>query len=43
MDSGMRVEKRSIEYIPRSERHGRVNSLFTVWFSANMEMVQADD
>lgn len=29
------VEKRSIDYIPASERHGRPVSLFFVWFAAN--------
>ncbi|WP_273886648.1 purine-cytosine permease family protein [Rubrobacter naiadicus] len=34
----MNIERRSIEHIPSSERHGRANSLFTVWFSANMQV-----
>jgi len=32
------VESRSIDYIPASERHGSVRSLFTVWFAANMQI-----
>jgi len=32
------VEQRTIEFIPPSERHGKVGSLLTVWFSANMNM-----
>lgn len=32
------VERRSIEFIPQSERHGSVFSLFTLWFSANMQI-----
>lgn len=34
----MNVEKRSIDYIPEEERHGSVRNLFSVWFSANMQM-----
>ena len=29
------VEVRSIDYIPPSERHGRVRDQFTVWTAAN--------
>src|SRR5579863_1613084 len=32
------VERHSIDYIPESERHGRAFSLFTLWFSANMQV-----
>ncbi len=32
------VEHHSIDYIPESERHGSVFSLFTLWFSANMQV-----
>lgn len=32
------VERRSIEFIPPSERHGSVFSLFTLWFAANMQI-----
>jgi NCS1 family nucleobase:cation symporter-1 len=32
------VEQRTVEFIPPSERHGKVSSLLTVWFSANMNM-----
>ena len=32
------VERHSIEFIPQSERHGSVFSLFTLWFSANMQI-----
>jgi nucleobase:cation symporter-1, NCS1 family len=34
----MQVEQRSIDYIPESERHGRVRSLFAIWFSANAQI-----
>jgi NCS1 family nucleobase:cation symporter-1 len=32
------LERRAIEMIPESERHGKPASLFTLWFSANMQM-----
>jgi len=32
------LERRAIEFIPESERHGKPASLFTLWFSANMQM-----
>ncbi|QBD81338.1 cytosine permease [Ktedonosporobacter rubrisoli] len=32
------VERRSIDFIPETERHGKVRSLFTLWFSANMQI-----
>jgi nucleobase:cation symporter-1, NCS1 family len=38
MDKALAVEQRSIDVIPDSERHGSVRSLFTVWFSANMQI-----
>ncbi|QEU26639.1 purine-cytosine permease family protein [Pseudomonas luteola] len=31
----MKVEKRSIDFIPEAERHGEPRSLFFVWFGAN--------
>ncbi|WEK28783.1 MAG: cytosine permease [Candidatus Pseudomonas phytovorans] len=31
----MKVEKRSIDFIPETERHGEPRSLFFVWFGAN--------
>jgi nucleobase:cation symporter-1, NCS1 family len=34
----MDVEKRSIEFIPLSERYGSSKRLFTIWFSANMQV-----
>ncbi|HKR40534.1 MAG TPA: cytosine permease [Paraburkholderia sp.] len=34
----MDVEKRSIEFIPHSERYGTPKRLFTIWFSANMQV-----
>jgi NCS1 family nucleobase:cation symporter-1 len=32
------VERHSIDFIPPSERHGKPFSLFTLWFSANMQV-----
>jgi NCS1 family nucleobase:cation symporter-1 len=34
----MKIETRSIEYIPANERHGKARGLFPVWFAANMHM-----
>ncbi|EPZ42234.1 purine-cytosine permease family protein [Alicyclobacillus acidoterrestris] len=34
----MNVERRSIEYIPDEERHGKVRNLFNIWFSGNMQL-----
>ncbi|MCX4723145.1 cytosine permease [Streptomyces sp. NBC_01306] len=30
------VEKRTIDAVPATERHGRTRDLFTIWFSANL-------
>ena len=34
----MDVEQRSIEFIPINERYGTPKRLFTIWFSANMQV-----
>ncbi|BAN47181.1 cytosine permease [Metapseudomonas resinovorans] len=34
----MHVEKRSIDFIPENERHGKPASLFYIWFGANMNI-----
>lgn len=34
----MDIEKRSIEFIPENERYGTAKRLFTIWFSANMQV-----
>ena len=34
----MQVEKRSIDFIPPSERHGQPGSLFFIWVGANMNI-----
>ncbi|WP_342042691.1 purine-cytosine permease family protein [Bacillus sp. OTU2372] len=35
----MNVEQRSIEFIPHNERHGNVRNLFSIWFSANTNVM----
>ncbi len=32
------VERRAIEHIPATERHGRPNTLFTIWFASNAQI-----
>ncbi|WP_040260114.1 purine-cytosine permease family protein [Pseudomonas massiliensis] len=32
------IERRSIDYIPDRERHGRLGSQFTLWLSANLQI-----
>src|SRR3984893_5363426 len=32
------IEQRSVDFVPENERHGSVFSLFTLWFSANMQI-----
>lgn len=32
------IEKRSIDYIPDAERHGRLFSQFTLWLGANLQI-----
>ena len=34
----MKLEVRSIDFIPETERHGKVQNLFFIWFSANMQI-----
>lgn len=34
----MKIETRSIEWIPHEERHGHPRSLFSVWFGGNMHI-----
>ncbi|TCP20768.1 NCS1 family nucleobase:cation symporter-1 [Scopulibacillus darangshiensis] len=35
----MKIEKYSIDHIPKNERHGSPKSLFTIWFGINMQIV----
>ncbi|MFY2607233.1 purine-cytosine permease family protein [Achromobacter ruhlandii] len=35
---GALIERRSIDYIPESERHGRLYSQFTLWLGANLQI-----
>lgn len=37
-DDTLAVEQHGTEPIPLTERHGKVNQLFTLWFSANLGM-----
>lgn len=37
----LQIERRSIDHIPESERHGSPRSLFTIWFAANMQVTAA--
>lgn len=32
------IERRSIDYIPENERHGRLYSQFTLWLGANLQI-----
>lgn len=37
-ESRLGIERRGIEHIPESERHGRPRDLFTLWFSSNVQI-----
>lgn len=37
-DSKPLIERRSIDYIPANERHGRLYSQFTLWLGANLQI-----
>jgi NCS1 family nucleobase:cation symporter-1 len=37
-DEVAQIEPIGIEHIEESERHGRVSSIFTLWFGANVEL-----
>ena len=39
--SSLQIERRSIDHIPASERHGTPNRLFFIWFGANMQITAA--
>ncbi|NLU09291.1 MAG: cytosine permease [Clostridiales bacterium] len=34
----MKVETRSIEWVPKEERHGKASDLFFIWFGGNMHI-----
>jgi len=36
--SALAVERHSIDFVPRAERHGHPRSLFAVWFASNMQV-----
>ena len=35
---GALIEQRSIDFIPETERHGRLYSQFTLWMGANLQI-----
>jgi NCS1 family nucleobase:cation symporter-1 len=35
-ESSLVIERRSIDYVPPEERHGRARDLFTIWFGSNI-------
>ena len=37
-DEVVRIEPKGIEHIVDAERHGKVSSVFTLWFGANVEL-----
>src|SRR5699024_1587562 len=37
------IEKRSIQMVPDTERHGTPKSQFTLWFGANTQITAFDD
>ncbi len=39
MANGVLIEKRSIDYVPLAERHGKVWHLWPVWFSGDAHLV----
>ena len=38
MANGTLIEKRSIDYVPLAERHGKVWHLWPVWFSGDAHL-----
>ncbi|MEY8000028.1 cytosine permease [Clostridium sp. Mt-5] len=34
----MKIETRSIEWVPKEERHGKPSDLFSIWFGGNMHI-----
>lgn len=39
VETTMTVEKRTIDHIPVTERHGRARDLFTIWFGSNIMLL----
>ncbi|HWU31756.1 MAG TPA: cytosine permease [Marmoricola sp.] len=39
VESTMALEKRTIDHIPVTERHGRARDLFTIWFGSNIMLL----
>lgn len=42
-DSGLTIERRTIDAIPDDERHGTPRNQFTLWFGANMQITAIVD
>ncbi|WP_427018695.1 purine-cytosine permease family protein [Pseudarthrobacter sp. P1] len=40
---GSRLERRSIDFVPHAERHGKPFGQFTLWFGANMQITAIVD
>lgn len=39
LDTTLAVERRTIDHIPVTERHGRARDLFTIWFGSNIMLL----
>jgi NCS1 nucleoside transporter family len=39
LETPLTVEKRTIDHIPATERHGRARDLFTIWFGSNIMLL----
>ena len=42
-ESGLTIERRTIDVIPDDERHGTPRNQFTLWFGANMQITAIVD
>ncbi|MEU6662008.1 cytosine permease [Streptomyces sp. NPDC046821] len=38
-EDALKLEKRSIDFVPHSERHGKVSGLFLIWFTVNSNVL----
>ena len=39
LETTLSVERRTIDHIPETERHGRARDLFTIWFGSNIMLL----
>ena len=39
VQENVRIEQRTIDHIPVTERHGRAWNLFTIWFGSNIMLL----